>query len=226
MRAVLTRELGRNDETRSWLPGGWSVEEVPATTTRYEEPSLVEAAAAAGGPYRWVVVTSARAAPYARCAPGALVAAVGPATARALEVVGVACAALGDAGALALAGAIDEGPVLVLAARGGRRELVEALGERGLAHTVVECYETVPVGLGPRERALLEAADVVVVGAPSAWAVVAHHVHPDAWVVVPGETTHDAVAGDHLRVVTAWGPGATEALARLAPRRGPGGGAP
>ncbi|HQU26591.1 MAG TPA: uroporphyrinogen-III synthase [Acidimicrobiales bacterium] len=225
MRAVLTREEGRNVATRSWLPGGWSVEEVPATATRYEDPALVEAAAAPGGPYRWVVVTSARAARYAAVAPGARVAAVGPASASALEALGVACAVVGDVGALALAGAIDEGPVLVLAARAGRRELVEALSERGLACGVVECYDTVPVALGPGERALLEAADVVVVGAPSAWAVVAGSVHPDAWVVVPGETTRAAVGQGHSRVVVAWGPGATGALARLAPRRDPGGGA-
>ncbi len=225
MRAVLTREDGRNDATRSWLPAGWSVSEVPATTTRYEEPADVAAAAAAGGPYRWVVVTSARAARYARLAPGARVAAVGPATAAALEELGTACAVVGDAGALALAAAIDEGPVLVLAARGGRRELAEALGARGLALSVLECYATLPVALGAPERARLEAADVVVVGAPSAWAVVAGSVAPDAWVVVPGETTRAAVAADHERVLVAWGPGATAALARLAPRRGPRGGA-
>ncbi len=225
MRAVLTREGGRNDAVRSWLPAGWSVTEVPATTTRYAQPAAVAAAAAAGGPYRWVVVTSARTARYAALAPGARVAAVGPATARALEDRGMDCAVVGDAGALALAGAIDEGPVLVLAARGGRRELVEALDARGLARTVVECYETVPVALGARERARLAVADVVVVGAPSAWSVVADSVAPDAWVVVPGETTRSVVAADHDRVVVAWGPGASAALARLAPRRGPGGGA-
>ncbi|HET8990931.1 MAG TPA: uroporphyrinogen-III synthase [Acidimicrobiales bacterium] len=225
MRAVVTREGGRNDATRAWLPAGWSITEVPATTTRYEEAATVNAAAAKGGPYRWVVVTSARAARYAGAAPGARVAAVGPVTARALEERRTACAVVGDAGALALAAAIDEGPVLVLAARGGRRELVEALGARGLDPVVVECYETVPVTLGARERALLEAADVVVVGAPSAWAVVAGAVAPGAWVVVPGETTRSAVAQDHARVLVAWGPGATGTLAALEPRRGPGGGA-
>ncbi len=225
MRAVLTREEGRNDATRSWLPTGWSISEVPATTTRYEEIATVNATAAGDGPYRWVVVTSARAARYVGAAPGARVAAVGPATARALTDRDTACAVVGDAGALALAAAIDDGPVLVLAARGGRRELVEALGARGLTAVVVECYETVPVTLGARERALLEAADVVVVGAPSAWAVVADAVAPGAWVVVPGETTRAAVAADHARVLAAWGPRATATLAALAPRRDRGGGA-
>ena len=225
MRAVLTRERGRNAATRSWLPEGWTVEEVPVTTTRYEEPARVAAAAAPGGPYRWVVVTSARAARYASVATGARVAAVGPASARALEALGLACATVGDAGALALVGAIDEGPVLVLGARAGRRELTESLTARALTWTLVECYETVPLALGPEERHRLAVADVVVVGAPSAWAVVAGSVEPDAWVVVPGETTRAAVAADHPRVVVAWGAGATETLARLVPRREAPGGA-
>lgn len=220
MRAVVTRERGRNASVRAWLPPDWEVDEVPATATRYEDPRAVAEAVARVGPVADLVVTSARAARYAPGCAAERVLAVGESTARALESAGRPPDVVGEGGAADLAARIATGPVLVLGARHGRRELVEALAARGVAVGVVECYETVPAVLEDADRRRLAAADVVVVGAPSAWAVVRDLVDAAAWVVVPGETTRAAVEADHARVVAAWGDGATARLAALAPGRG------
>jgi uroporphyrinogen-III synthase len=228
VRVVLTREAGVNEDLRGWLTPLGEVTEVPLTATRYRASDEVEADLSASGVAsraRTLVVTSARAARYARAlttamAPGVAVLAVGRATAAALGDAGVSVTTIGVSGALALADQVAEGPVVVLGAVGGRPELAHELHARGLEVVTVACYETVGVEPDAAGAEALRRADVVVVGAPSAWRVAREHVGPDAWVVVPGETTAIEVAREHGRVVTGWGP---DLAARLGPL-GAGGG--
>jgi uroporphyrinogen-III synthase len=94
-----------------------------------------------------------------------------------------------------------------------RDELVVALRGRGLDVSVVACYETQPIVPSDADRALLAAADVVFIGAPSAWSVARRFVAPDAWIVVPGATTGAVVAAQHERVLEGWGPSLRQRLA-------------
>jgi uroporphyrinogen-III synthase len=226
MRIVLTREAGRNDDLAARLASLGEVVEVPLTETRYLDPVAVAEdleASCEEGAIASLVVTSARAARYAplassRLAPDARVYAVGEATARALASAGVASDVVGAAGAAALAHEVLEEPVLVLGAAHARPELGATLDARGLAWTAVPCYETVALHLDEGARAALASAEVVVVGAPSAWAVARGLVAPDAIVAVPGDTTAEAVRADHARVVVGW----EDLVARLAGESGGG----
>ncbi len=212
MLVALTRELGHNEDLRRLVGDLAEVVEVPLTRTHYRDLADVgsELAALAGGPYATLVVTSARAVRYV---PLALEVAtdhvdllsVGPATTRALAEAGLGVAAQSAGTALDLVDVVAEYPVLILAALGGREELAEALASRGVACDVVACYETVGVELDAAQGASLRGADVVFIGAPSAWRVARPYVRPDAWVLVPGPTTRDEVAAEHGRVTLGWG---------------------
>jgi precorrin-2 methylase len=70
---------------------------------------------------------------------------------------------------------------------------------------LVECYETTSVELGEEAFEQLRRADVVFIGAPSAWRVARAIVTDGAWVLVPGVTTLAAVRADHERVLLGWG---------------------
>jgi len=220
---VVTRERGHNDVVAAWLPEGSSVNEVPLTDTHFLDNEEVLSALRASpnyGRYRVLVVTSARSALYvalARAAlrPGGTVHTVGTATARALENEDVEVDFVGTAGSLDLAKDIEEGPVLILGAQAMRDELAVALGERGVEVTKLTCYETVPAQLSDDEVALLRAADVVFIGAPSAWGNAVAHVAERTWVVVPGTTTGDEVRHTHERVIEGWGPELRERLGSL-----------
>ena len=226
MLVVATREAGRNLAFRRWLPGDATIVEVPLTTTRYRSAGEVSAELALvgeSGPFATLVVTSSRASRYARaalavCAPDAPVWSVGPATTRSLAQRGVLVA--GEApSASAIADALETGPVLQLAARVTRGELRERLARRGIAYRSIACYETVSAAPSAEARRLLARADAVVIGAPSAWAVARDAVAPRAWVVVPGETTADAVGVDHDRVLVGWNETTGQRLAELADER-------
>ena len=206
---VLTREAGRNDQLREWLADAFDVDEIPLTRTETLDED-VAAALEALRPheFRFVVVTSARAADVAARAAAlveAPVLSVGPFTSAALAARGVTIA--GEATSAAdVAHLVTEGPVLSLGARETRPELAERLGERGITLAHVACYATTPVELTPEQAGRLAAADVIIIGAPSAWAVAAPHVRAATWVVVPGETTGEAVRAAHSRVHVGWGP--------------------
>lgn len=223
MDVVVTRELGHNDELTSWLPEGATVREVPLTETHFLDNDEVLAALRASsdyGKFRAVIVTSARSALYVSLArtalgPGGTVHTVGTATARALENEDIDVDVVGRAGAADLAGGIAEGPVLILGAEGMRDELKVALAERGVSATKVTCYETVPVELSASDEALLREADVVFIGAPSAWSSAAALVAGPAWVVVPGATTRAEVQRTHERVIEGWGPELRDKLRAL-----------
>ena len=222
MNVVVTRERGRNDSLVAWMPEGANVQEVPLTTTRFYDEAAVarELNDSSSAPFRAIVVTSVRAVPYVSLARGALadgadVFSVGPATTRALATRDVGVTAQAPGVAADLAHVVSRGPVLVLGARVTRGELALELRARGLVVVEVACYETSATPPdGPGEQALRD-ADVVVIGAPSAWAVAAPFVGAEAWVVVPGATTSAVVRSGHERVLEGWGPSLRERLASL-----------
>lgn len=223
MKIVLTRESGRNAELRGWLPGDAQVDEVPLTTTHYYEEAAVERELRAQrdyGSFAALVVTSARS---ERClglaidalGPGAAIFSVGAATTRALVRAGVSVRREARSGAGELASSINRGPVLLIGAATMRDELPDALAARGIAVHRVTCYETRPVVLDDEQARTVAAADVLVIGAPSAWAVACELVAPATWVVVPGATTAREVRAEHERVLEAWGPELATALVAL-----------
>ncbi len=224
VRAVVTREAGYNGVLREWLPTGTSVEEVPLTTTQYVETEDVRAAIEnfdAVERYRTLVVTSERSARYvdialAASASDVEVCCVGTPTARALKGRGVSVDITGEGTADDLARRIANGPVLILGAKVQRGELRSSLLAKGLEVLPVACYETIPVTLDKSDVAKVRAADVIFIGAPSAWAVAREVVDPDTWVVVPGATTAAAVQRDHVRLIEGWGPDLAPRLSELA----------
>lgn len=223
MHVVVTRERGYNDTLTSWLPEGVTFSEVPLTITRFFDSREVLATLRASddyGKFRALVVTSARSALYVALAreglmDGGSVLSVGSATARALESEDIEVDVVGDAGAVDLAPEITEGPVLLLGAAAMRDELTVALESRGVEVTALSCYETLPAALSADEERLLRAADVVFIGAPSAWFVAKAFVSANSWVVVPGATTGAVVRRQHGRVIEGWGSELREHLLAL-----------
>lgn len=222
MNVVVTRERGRNESLVSWMPEGATVREVPLTVTRfYDEASVAgELNDSPSGPFHSLVVTSVRAVPYVSLARGALADgadffSVGPATTRALAESGVAVRAQTGGVAADLAPVVSRGPVLLLGARVTRGELTTELRASGLVVVEVACYETAATPPDASGEQALRDADVVLIGAPSAWAVAAPFVGAEAWVVVPGATTSAVVRSAHERVLEGWGPSLRERLSSL-----------
>jgi hypothetical protein len=175
MRVVVTREKGFNDELRAWLPEGAVIDEVPLTATRYFDVADVE--------------KTLQADPYYGT----------------FAVLVVTVDGVGETGALGLAHAITEGPVLQLGAASSRDELRAALEAKGIQVTALACYETWPAILNASEEQALRQGDVIFIGAPSAWSVAQGLVRPDALVVVPGATTAEVVRRTHEGVLEGWG---------------------
>ncbi len=223
MLIVLTREAGYNDELIRWVRDAGDVVEAPLTTTQYRDVADVARdieASGLAGDFTTLVVTSVRARRYvgvavAALAPGARVLSVGARTSQMLADEGVRVDEESDAGAIELASSVREGPVLFVAAREARAELEAALGERGVAVVKVVAYETVALEVDEDVAWLLARADVVVIGAPSAWSLARTYVASTAWVVVPGATTAQVVRRDHARVIESWGEELGEVLAGL-----------
>jgi uroporphyrinogen-III synthase len=220
---VVTRERGHNDSLTAWLPGDATVREVPLTTTRFfasDEVMNVLRESHFFGQFRYLVVTSARSALYASLARDALavdgaVLVVGTATAHALEDESVDVGVIGQGAAVDLAPAIDAGPVLLLGAAAMRDELERVLVSRGLLVETLSCYETVSADLSGTDQAALREADVVFIGAPSAWSAAEDFVSEGTLVVVPGATTAAVVERTHPRVLEGWGPHLREVLGSL-----------
>lgn len=223
MNVVVTRERGHNDSLTSWLPDGATVREVPLTTTRFFDSDEVMSVLREShyfGQFRYLVVTSARSALYASLAKEALglhgaVLVVGTATAHALEEESIDVGVVGEGGAKDLAPTISEGPVLLLGAASMRDELAQALLTRGLVVETLACYETLPADLSQADQATLTGADVVFIGAPSAWSVAEDFVSVQTLVIVPGSTTAAVVQRSHPRVFEGWGPQLREVLESL-----------
>jgi uroporphyrinogen-III synthase len=225
MKIVLTREVGFSQLPGYSYPDNAVVTQVPLTSTKYREIDEVQRdvrSLANYGSFRALVITSGRSVRYVPVARAALVIdagvfSVGPETTRRLVNEGVVVSGEADTTALDLLEQIPEGPVLMIGASVMREELRHALEARGVEVARVACYETLPVEPSAEEIELLRSADVVVIGAPSAWSVARDHVSAGAWVVVPGATTAEVVRRDHERILTRRGQSLRELLASLDP---------
>jgi uroporphyrinogen-III synthase len=192
-----------NDEQRAWFPTTWHVSEVPATRTRVLPVEEIEAqAAACGTPAAWWIVTSARCVPgVAAVGEAPRIAAVGEKTATALREAGYTVTLMAPHGAASLAPMIAEGPVWLLGAA-EKMWTGDELRERGLEVCDIALYVTEPLTLSKSDQQIIHEADVVVVGAPSAWRVLRESVAPSAIVLVPGASTASLV--DHGHIVVGW----------------------
>ncbi len=213
MLVALTREVGRNEELRRWVGSRAPVCEIPLTSTHYRAPEDVASdidALSGFGRFASFAVTSVRVGRYVGVAtpalmPGADFFSVGTRTTAMLRDLGFAVAYESEGTSLDLARHIIHGPVLILGAVNGRDELVTSLRRSELETHLVECYETVPAALDEAAIGQLGHADVVFIGAPSAWRVARDLIKPDAWVLVPGATTLHDVRATHERVLVGWG---------------------
>lgn len=223
MKVVLTREAGHNEHLRAFVPDDAEVLEVPLTTTRYFSVDEVDRSLKATrdyGRFASLVVTSPRSKDYlgivkAALEPGADVFSVGRATTRALVHEGITVTAESEGSAADLGDVVRRSPVLLLGAGVIRDELPTALHKHGLRIEHVACYETRPVELDDEAKAALRAAQVVFIGAPSAWHVAQAFIAPSSWVVVPGVTTGAEVHATHERVIEGWEPSLRDILATL-----------
>lgn len=210
-----------NDDLISWLPPDARVKEVPLTTTEYLERDEVRASLGTNAnTFRTLVITSERSVPYVDLAIAASrsdvdVCCVGPVTAHALRALGVGADVVSEGGAAALVHEISRDPVLLLGAKSMRGELAAALRAKGLAVETVACYETIGRELDAVQKSALTGADVLFIGAPSAWRVARAFVNLDTWVVVPGATTAAEVRVDHPRIIEGWGSELRERLADI-----------
>lgn len=223
MNIVLTREAGKNNEARSWFASDANVQEVPLTTTNYfaiDEVTRQLKATPDYGSYAVLVVTSPRTADYIHAALGAVaegadLLTVGTRTTHSLRDRGVEVSAEATDSAIELDGVIAKGPVLFVGAKQMREELSDELQRRQLSVTKVACYETLSVELSDEQIGILSDADVVLIGAPTAWSVARDFVSKNTWVVVPGATTKRIVAQDHARVISGWGPSLADIVPNL-----------
>jgi uroporphyrinogen-III synthase len=223
VKIVLTRESGYNGSLRTFTPPSAMTYEVPLTRTMYRSLVDVEAELEACEQFRsfWsLVVTSPRSGDYVESAMralrrGAAVFSVGRATTRLLVSHDIVVTGESESTALDLAAFVRRGPVLLLGAVAMREELSRALEERGLVVVTVACYETVAMELTTHQRETLAGADVVFIGAPSAWDVAKDYVSRAAWVIVPGPTTGDAVRASHPQVLEGWEPAIRDVLETL-----------
>ncbi len=223
MNIVLTRETGHNEQLRSLVPEDAHVVEVPLTTTDYFSVGHVDEELRASrdyGTFAALVVTSPRARDYLEVArdalsPDACVYSVGRATTRLLVGEGITVTGESSGSALELSEIIQRGPVLLLGAGVIRDELPAALHKSGLRIAHVACYETRPVALDGEAVVSLRNADVVFIGAPSAWHVAQEFIAPTTWVVVPGLTTGGEVRATHERVIEGWEPSLRDILTTL-----------
>jgi uroporphyrinogen-III synthase len=211
---VVTREAGMNGSLIEMLPPAAIVDEVPLTRTEYFDPDDVRrelAASSAYGTFVALVVTSERSVRYvdiafAASSPDVEIYSVGPSTTDALVAHDIDVTRESDGTAATLTNHLDAGPVLLLGARSMRTELASALRAKGLEVVAVACYETVGLDVSPGDAQRVRHADVLFIGAPSAWSVARELVAAATWVVVPGASTASDVRRDHDRVIEGWGP--------------------
>lgn len=221
MRVVLTREHGYNETLRALVPDDADVVEVALTETTYVAlDDATRALAALDVTFETLVVTSARSGDYLDLAAAALatdaqVFSVGAATTRALAAHGLAITGEARHSAAELSSFITRGPVLLLGAKVIRDELGEALHKSGLRMEHVACYETLSMMPDAVGSAALRAAQVVFIGAPSAWRVAQVFIASSTWVVVPGPSTGAVVRAQHERVIEGWGPALRDTLSQL-----------
>ena len=200
-----------------------TVHEVPLTRTEFADPDDVRrrlAASSGHGTFVALVVTSERSVRYvdlafAASSPDVEIYSVGPVTTDALVAHDIYVTRESDATADTLAVHIDVGPVLLLGAASMRTELPSALRAKGLEVVTIACYETIALVVSASDAQRVRDADVVFIGAPSAWSVAREFVASHAWVIVPGASTATDVRRDHARVIEGWGPELRARLVRL-----------
>lgn len=210
---ALTRESGRNEPLRRWVDSRARVVEVPLTFTRYRSVDDVANDVRTSrhfGQFHALVATSSRVEPYVDIAAESLIAgsmsySVGARTTAMLENHGLSVSYQSTGTSVEVAPRIEQGPVLILGAVNGRHELVDLLRSRHLESHFVRCYETRPVVLDEEAVGTLRNANVVFIGAPSAWRVAREVIARDAWVLVPGRTTLNVVRSTHQRSLVGWG---------------------
>lgn len=218
-RVVLTREATRNRELATALANDARIVEVPLTTTEFrttEEITRELNSLSHQGQYQTVAVTSARAARFVPVAllfasPDARVAVVGRATREAvLAVDGIDAQRVVDVPAspdsASLAKTIERGPVLFLRAQRVGTDLADVLAAKNMELDSIVCYQTLERHLNFSDRRRLRRAEIVVISAPSAWAVARRYVRTETLIVVSGDTTADAVLVDHALVRVAASP--------------------
>ncbi len=177
-RVGVTRPAGRGRSLAAALVAcGLEAIEVPLIETRVTS-DLAPLRRALGEGASLVVLSSTTSVPALVAAGGApersRVAAVGPATSAALAEAGLPAAVVGDgSGGAALAELIGRPATpgeraVVLAAAGGRREVVEGLAGLGWLVEEVVVYSTVPCDVSPADVVALDACDVVSFASPSA----------------------------------------------------------
>ena len=179
--------------------------------------------------YDWVVLASRNAARrLLACSPPlelVSIAAVGPGTAAELQTGGVVTALIPDRNtAVGLVDAFPSGGgrVLLPQAAEGRPVLAAGLREKGWEVVVVEAYRTVPVAdplsaLTVTQLGLIDAADAVIVAAPSAaraWAAAIgdRPFLSGVAVISMGRTTTQETAALGLRVAATAEPSTIDGL--------------
>ncbi|HLI14483.1 MAG TPA: uroporphyrinogen-III C-methyltransferase [Acidimicrobiales bacterium] len=176
------------------------------------DPGALEAAARRAGSFEWVVFASANAVEAlfahlrdARDLGAARVAAVGPATARALaergvraDLVATRAVAEGLVEAFPPAPEGRRPPVLVPRAAAARDALVEGLAALGYEVEAVEAYRSVPPAAAEEALRALEGAHAVVFSSPSTvrgfLALAGRELLPPVAVSIGPETTRAAKA--------------------------------
>jgi uroporphyrinogen-III synthase len=192
-RVLLTREEGKNEDLARRLARlGAEVRSMPATATAPSpRPETLLRLAAAAGDFDWIVFASARGVEAFAGArrergldplppPRTRIAAVGPATARALEELGRTAdlvPSLPRAEGLVAQWPGEPAGLRILLPRplGGRRELTLALRSRGATVREVTAYRTLPLPPDPELLGELAAGlfDALLLLAPSAAASLA-----------------------------------------------------
>ncbi len=223
MLVALTRERGHNTELRHLVGDRATIVETPLTTTRFRTVEGVSAEIHSShhfGSFHSLVVSSPRADRYLDVARSAMakdfeVFSTGVATSQILAHHGLVVSHQSMDRAVELALEISAGPVLLLGAVNGRDELSIELSRRQLISVVIECYETLPAALEDESVDRLRSADVVFIGAPSAWRCAQNLVAPNAWILVPGTTTFNEVRATHERTLVGWGRDFDAAWARI-----------
>lgn len=187
--------------SKGWTPAPW-----PLLSEEETEGDLPPGAADGG----WVALTSPRAAPFAARFVRSLggraprVAALGPATARALRRAGLPVHVVSPKGSGAdLADAIARFPappqaVLLPQAEDALPDLAEGLARRGFRPLPWPCYRVRAAQPAP---ALSPAAEAVVITSPSnVDALAAHPARPDLPLIAFGPTTEAAMRQRGFRV--------------------------
>ena len=186
---VVTRAAGQAEALAELLvAAGATPVVVPLVETLVVDDAVAALATLRPERFEWLVVTSPNGAEqYRRCHPDrapASVAAIGNATAAALQRPVHLLPARQSAAGLLAAFPVGEGSVLVVQAAGAATELADGLATLGWSVTVVAPYLTVPARPTTQQQFAALAADAVLFAAGSA---------AKAWVQVFGDTTPPVV---------------------------------